>query len=65
MDINLDWLLLAIPSVSASLPIPEFLIGRRERLKDFECVGWGLYHSTGVPVWVQEVATSGSISPVL
>jgi hypothetical protein len=27
-------------------------------------VGWCLYNSTGVPVWLQQVASSGSMSPM-
>jgi hypothetical protein len=56
---------LAIPSVSAYSSIPELLIDRINFRLRVLWVGWCFYHFTGVPAWLQEVASSGSISPSL
>jgi hypothetical protein len=55
---------LAIPTVSAPSPMPAFLVDRMVLGLKVLWVGWCLYHSTRVPAWLQEVASSGCISPV-
>ena len=56
---------LVIPSVSASYPVPAFLVDRIKFGLKVLWVGWCPYSSPGVPAWLQEVASSGSISPML
>jgi hypothetical protein len=56
---------LAIRSVSAPSLVPAFLVNRINfRLKVLS-VGWCLYWSSVAPTRLQEVAFSGSMSPVL
>ena len=50
---------LAIPSVFAPLSIPAFLVDRMNFGEKVLWVDWCPYHSTGVPDWLQEVASSG------
>ena len=56
---------LGIPSVSVPSPIPSFLLVRINFGSIFLWVGWCSYCLTGVPVWLQEIAPPGSISPIL
>ena len=53
------------PSVSVQFPKPAFLVDKINVELKVLWVGWYLCHSTGVLAWQQEVASSGSISPVL
>jgi hypothetical protein len=45
--------------------VPEFLVDRINFMSKVLWVDWNTYHITGVPAWLQEVASSGSISPML
>jgi hypothetical protein len=45
-------------------PVPAFLTVRINFGWKVLWVGWFLYHSTGVPVWLQDMAYSYSTSPV-
>ena len=56
---------LAVALVSAPSPVPTFLIERIKFGLEILWVGQCLYCSTGAPAWLQEVVTSGSISPKL
>ncbi|EDL00034.1 mCG141415 [Mus musculus] len=56
---------LAIPSVSAPSLIPAFIVDRINFGLKVLWVGWCSYCPTVVPAWLQELASSGSISPVL
>jgi hypothetical protein len=65
MGLKLGQFWLATPSVSAPSPVPTLLVDRINTGFKVLWVGWSLYHSTGVPAWLQEVAYSGFISPML
>ena len=56
---------LAVPAVSALSPVPAFLVDSINFGLKVLWVGSCLYHSTGAPTWLQEVASSGSIYPML
>jgi hypothetical protein len=56
---------MAFPSVSAPTPFPTFLIYRINFGFSVLVVGSCSDHSTGVSGWLQEVASSGSISPMM
>ena len=48
--------------ISDPSPMPAFLVHRINFELKVLWVGWYLYCSTGVPAWLQQVASSGSIS---
>ena len=56
---------LAILSVSALSPVLPLLVDRINLGLKVLWVGWQLYQSNAISAWLQEVASSGSISPVL
>ena len=55
---------LAIPPVSTPSPVPAFLVERINFRLKVLWEDWYLYHSTGVPAWLQKEGFSGSISPM-
>jgi hypothetical protein len=44
--------------------VPVFFVDRINLGLKVLWVGWCLYRSTGIPVWLQEVSFSGSILPM-
>ena len=65
MDLKLGQLLLVNCSLSlCSIPHPCIIDRIKFRWKVL-WVGWCPYHSIGVPAWLQEVTSSGSIFPIL
>ena len=56
---------LVILSVSAPYPVPTFLVDRINFGLNVLWVGWCPYQYFGIPAWLQEVASSGSISQML
>jgi hypothetical protein len=56
------WLVTLSDSVLS--PIPAFLVNRVNLESKVLWVGWCPYHYIGVPAWLQEMTSSGSISPV-
>ena len=53
---------LAILSVTTPSLVPTLLVGRINFRLKVLWVGWCLYCSTGVPVWLQEVGFSSVVS---
>lgn len=63
MGLKMGWWL-AIPSLSATFPMPAFLTYRINLGLKVLCIDRCLYCSSGVPAWLQDMASSGSISPM-
>lgn len=59
------WLLIGDPPGPAPSPLPVCLVDRMNFGLEVVWAGWCSHRSTEVPAWLQEVASSGSISPVL
>lgn len=64
MGHKMDQSLLVNPSACSAFML-SFLVGRTNYGLIVLWVGWYPYLSTGGPDWLQEVSTSGSITPLL